>query len=795
VEGQAILWITGEAGRGKSVMAKHLINHLRASSNSDATEQLCYFFFKDGLQNQDNASAAISAILHQICSSQPRLGKHIFTRLSRLGRQGFKSLSLSCSVLATILKDPTAKDMIWILDGLDECESKSRHELLGVLDVLFTARHTSAGARLKVVLLSRPDKNIEQALRFPDEIGSASGWTPKAFGRFRIAAERNLHDISSVIVQFLRHKTSDAPHNTSVPLSAMISRLADDLEKGADRTFLWVSLVVSLIEERASDESSAARLQSVVSGASLDKVYEEVMSGRQLALKARKAVMAVLAAVKPLSLREMCVALEVHQDHFHVGDTPANMLDQMSSPADLGKRVEFSSRSRMRGNSSLTRGLSTSPSVSSNSTGPSTPYERGAFAMKSGGEPYYSTPSSTAVSSLEDLESHLHKSFATHLKQLCGSIISIRGDGVFLVHQTAREFLLARPGHVDYAAVDAWIPSSREDPLVRRQQQLSWVDTLSAREKSLSQTRAQVQSTAGMAVKQNAAWQHSIRLEEADRMLLRACVDYLKLFQFDPDHAQNTAWTSQKVARYLEATRDDPARAFFHYAAAHWIDHYRLVRDDMDFSYDYLLNPDSAYFGIWIIVHSSWRAKGEHHSGTLEGIPMRGNTSPRGVDGTNKAGGRQRAVEIRRAREVIAGTSDEAEDWVAGFSKGNGWLDAKKNEKVETVLYHFGLGFGDELELFDEECLAGRKWRTKDSDDISAAMVFKRAYEDGDDGEEPDDEEIPDRIRHARQRRRAEVMEKFGEMTNPLSPMLSHVEPFNTGSFFTNSYLGRRRRP
>jgi len=793
VEGQAILWITGEAGRGKSVMAKHLINHLRASSNSDATEQLCYFFFKDGLQDQDNASAAISAILHQICSLQPRLEKHIFTRLSRLGRQGFKSLSLLCSVLATILKDPTAKDMIWILDGLDECESKSRDELLGVLDVLFTARHTGAGARLKVVLLSRPDKNIEQALRFPDEVGYASGWTPKAFGKFTIAAERNLHDISSDIVQFLRQKT--LAHNPGAPLSPMTNRLTDDLEKGTDRTFLWVSLVVSLIEERASDEASAARLQSVVSGASLDEVYEEVMSGRQLSLKARKAVMAVLAAVKPLSLRELCVALEVHQDHFHVGDTPAHMLDQMSPLADLGRRVEFSTRSRKRGNSSLTRGLSASPSVSSNSTGPSTPHERGAFAMKSGGEPYYSTPSSTAVSSLEDLERHLHKSFSTHLKQLCGSMISIWGDEVFLVHQTAREFLLARPGHVDYAAVDAWVPPSRKDPLERQQQQLSWVDTLPMREKRSAQTRAQVQPTAGTTIKQNAPWQHSIRLEEADRMLLRACVDYLKLFQFDPDHAQNTAWTNQKVARYLEATHDDPARAFFHYAATHWIDHYRLVRDDMDFSYDYLLNPDSAYFGIWIIAHSSWRAKRERHSDTPEGIPMGENASPRGADGTNEAGGRQRAVEIRRAREVIAGTSDEAEDWVAGFSKGNGWLDAKKNEKVEAVLYHFGLGFGGELELFDEECLAGRKWRTKDSDDTSAAMVFKRAYEDGDDGEEPDDEEIPDRIRHARQRRRAEVMEKFGEMTNPLSPMLSHVEPFNTGSFFTNSYLGRRRRP
>ncbi|KAI9904993.1 hypothetical protein N3K66_001522 [Trichothecium roseum] len=60
----SLLWLTANAGCGKSVMAKFLVNYFQQKQKGPADSNLGYFFFMDGVKNQSSASMAASALLH-----------------------------------------------------------------------------------------------------------------------------------------------------------------------------------------------------------------------------------------------------------------------------------------------------------------------------------------------------------------------------------------------------------------------------------------------------------------------------------------------------------------------------------------------------------------------------------------------------------------------------------------------------------------------------------------------------------------------------------------------------------
>lgn len=89
----ALLWISANPGCGKSVMAKFLINHLQSVMGNDYPASICYFFFKEGLEEQDNASSMVSALLHQLYTWQRPLVRHALARFFNTQRRVFDRFS------------------------------------------------------------------------------------------------------------------------------------------------------------------------------------------------------------------------------------------------------------------------------------------------------------------------------------------------------------------------------------------------------------------------------------------------------------------------------------------------------------------------------------------------------------------------------------------------------------------------------------------------------------------------------------------------------------------------------
>ncbi|KAK4443301.1 hypothetical protein QBC34DRAFT_443452 [Podospora aff. communis PSN243] len=742
----ALLWVTAPGGCGKSVLAKYLVGHFESKRQLDSpsANQVCYFFFREGLQDQDDASAALSALLHQLCSSQPQLIQYVPRKQATASKKASRFCSL-WETLTAILRDPKIGDITWILDGLDECESDSLSELLRTLcdylDDNIPGVSRPHQSRLKLVALGRPDREINQALPIiPPNFGLQR--FPPGQNRFELTLDKEI--VRKDMDIFIRFKMAELMKSTSVS-ELSLGTIADIEAKflsNPNPNLLWVSLIFSLVQDRAVTGIPSSELESILNTNNLDDLYEQILEQATLPYKARKALMIVLAAVRPLSLRELCTAIEVHQDHFiKEGGAAARELFSefgIEPRVALGETVKANNQSFQPG-SLIQQGLERLRIG-----------QEGYHGLQIHPEQHDAIPaeiaSSSSVRSLDQLSHLLHNPFSTHLHEICGPLLAIHNNKIYLTHHTLREFLLARPGIIDFHSVHSWSPLSSPQNT-----------TTTPTSPSPSHSK----------------WHHSSRLEDANRLLLETCACYLRLFHPLPIHNQNPTlqWSGKSATAYLKSIRNDPPKAFFKYAAFHWVDHYRPVRQELDFAFDYLLNPDSEYFRVWAFVHRDWARKERERlseEGVEEkGVPIR--------PGTKREEGKEWTSPGDFGVSLRTATLDDMDrnGWLVGWQRGNGWMDLSETEGLERALEHFGFGPGEAMEVFDEEFVEGERW-------------WKRGGEEG-------EEEMPDRIKFERRKKRAAVMERLGELVNPLSQEGSIPSGVEMGSFFTTmgSYRGR----
>ncbi|KAK1484968.1 ankyrin repeat protein [Colletotrichum abscissum] len=285
VPGSALLWITADAGCGKSIAAKYLVDFFqKRTSRAYLHTHVCYFFFKEGLEHQDKAHSAVSAVLHQLFSKQHRLMHHAMVKYSSMPKSSFNCFSTLWSILLATMEDPHTKNVVWILDGLDECEEKSLDELIKALADFVQSRNAVSIKRrpaCKIILLSRPLNSIER--RFGLRSGNGCYNTGLQYTEesdtFRLSAEEESGSVAKDIAQFVTSKISDLGRQSELSAD-ILHQLEQRLISSADYTFLWVSLVMNIVKEAEVDGISMGQIEAILATTRLEDVYEKLLSGR-----------------------------------------------------------------------------------------------------------------------------------------------------------------------------------------------------------------------------------------------------------------------------------------------------------------------------------------------------------------------------------------------------------------------------------------------------------------------------------------------------------------------------------
>ncbi|PWW71784.1 hypothetical protein C7212DRAFT_366950 [Tuber magnatum] len=422
IKRSGLLWLSADPGCGKSVIASFLITHLK--TQSDAI--VCYFFFKDDSDEQRSATFALCAILHQLFSQRNSLCRYAERAFKEKGKRFTEEVDTLWDILIEAVAEGVCGDVICMVDALDECEEVTLAPFIRHVNRLPGSQHSNIP--LKFIVTSRPYHKIEREL-------GARATTIRLKGED--AVDATTADVTRVIDDGIKELEVVWENPGG------LEYLRNLLKSSADRTFLWVSLVLEILKD--SEDDSQVEFTNIVSASPPDlaEFYTKILDKSAKPVKAQRILHIVVGAARPLTLVEMNTALTITQDHRSMRD--------------------------------IQRGL-------------------------------YRSPEKT-------------------IKSLCGLFVRIIDSKVYLVHQTAREFL-----------IKGMLPG-------------------------------------------RGRWQYTLHAVDSNFILADICTAYLALQDFENDPLAMDALGNPGSASRKAVDNYAQKYALIDYAATHWAGHFRDSED------------------------------------------------------------------------------------------------------------------------------------------------------------------------------------------------------------------------
>ncbi|KAI0437751.1 ankyrin repeat-containing domain protein [Xylaria telfairii] len=317
-------------------------------------------------------------------------------------------------------------EIICILDALDECEESGRSQMTkNICKLHETDSAENSKFVVKFLLTSRPYIHIRREFQILE-----NRWpTIHLSGENEVEVDKISAEIDIVIksrVGSLSEKLQLQPEEQQV--------LQDELTRVPNRTYLWVYLMFDVIEDIISVTEDNLRETIRCVPGTLDAAYERILSKTRNREKAMRLLHIVVAAYRPLSLKEMALALAIKEHH-------RSYIDLKPEPEDR---------------------------------------------------------------------------FRQTVRELCGLFVTIIDSKIYLLHQTAREFLV----------------------------QQDYMNTI---------------------IIPNLQWKSSLRLEESDRIVAEICIWYLLFDEFKSSSQLGEETATQYTNNYI----------FVSYSAENWNHHFK----------------------------------------------------------------------------------------------------------------------------------------------------------------------------------------------------------------------------
>ncbi|CAG7917050.1 unnamed protein product [Penicillium olsonii] len=327
----SILWVSASPGCGKSVLARALIDERRLST-SVTTSNVCYFFFKDGIERRMHATDALSVILHQIFTKHPEKGSMVQIALSdhaELGSGLPRNFSALWQIFVNCVESPNAGEIIVVLDALDECKRSSWLQLLEKLNKTYCDWNRSGSPpKVKFLMTSRPYDDIKNCFRkFP--LGSSC---------LSLEGDEKSTEISKEINLVIDARVKEIAREFKEDDRRLI---ADKLKSMGNRTYLWLHLTFDIIDQSPCQYSRRAAVVELLSDlpSQVSDAYEMILELSKNSIQTTTLLDIVLAAARPLTLDEANIALTLALSR-EVCTSHASLEDELFSKSDFSDNVK-----------------------------------------------------------------------------------------------------------------------------------------------------------------------------------------------------------------------------------------------------------------------------------------------------------------------------------------------------------------------------------------------------------------------------------------------------------------------
>jgi ankyrin repeat protein len=283
-----LLRLVGAPGIGKTMLSSFLVDELERKARTTPRMTFAYYFCDNKDDKRKTATAIIRGLLVQLLQQHPGLFKYIQPKYNMIGDDLFIDFDALWLILVLIIKDFGGGELYLLMDALDECEKKSRQAFLNKL-----ANLSDENLNVKVLITCRPEPEIEDIFRGKK-------------GSLYI----HLDNINTDLSRFIDVKVKELVDRKGWKTKEE-QTIKEALQKNADGTFLWVSLVLEDISTVIHIPSIKHKLRTLPS--SLLEVYTRIMSTIDnadvtVAKVAKLMLQIIVAARRPLTVSELAMA-------------------------------------------------------------------------------------------------------------------------------------------------------------------------------------------------------------------------------------------------------------------------------------------------------------------------------------------------------------------------------------------------------------------------------------------------------------------------------------------------------
>ncbi|KAJ5109841.1 hypothetical protein N7532_002486 [Penicillium argentinense] len=320
-QGSGFLLVSADPGCGKSVLSRCLIDEVLQKPAAKRT--VCYFFFKDDSLEQKSSANAISCILRQLLMAQSQLfTDSILTKFERDGDGLVKSFSDLWGIFMEVTKQ--AGEVVCVFDALDECKDEDQTNLIEAVTDLYAREDDTRN--LKILMTSRPYSHIRSKFReLEDQLPT-----------IHLSGEREeeVEKISKEIDLVIKSRIEKIAKNKRLT-SEERGFLEAKMTTVQNRTYLWVALILEFLErEPGFTRGKVIRTVGEEMPQSVDGAYDKILHQSSNPAKGKRLLHVVVAAMRPLSLEELSLAMAIRKPRQSVDEVTDDL-----EPADRFKET------------------------------------------------------------------------------------------------------------------------------------------------------------------------------------------------------------------------------------------------------------------------------------------------------------------------------------------------------------------------------------------------------------------------------------------------------------------------
>jgi len=158
-----LVWLQGNPGCGKSVIAAKLVEFLQASK-SPVIHHFCTYTYASSTKYD----GILKSILQQLLRKSSELVAYVYQEyiVGKLSPTTANLERLIVTLIAALSDQPRDPQFMWIVvDGINECEAAKQTRLIGLMKQITSIPSPNSGAVCKVLITTRPSPLISRCFR------------------------------------------------------------------------------------------------------------------------------------------------------------------------------------------------------------------------------------------------------------------------------------------------------------------------------------------------------------------------------------------------------------------------------------------------------------------------------------------------------------------------------------------------------------------------------------------------------------------------------------------------------